>query len=74
MEDLLGCRVLDADSGELLGELCDVSVTGANDVWHVRRGEREYLVPAIPDVVVSVDVDAGEICLRPLKGIFDYED
>ncbi|MGI6269568.1 MAG: ribosome maturation factor RimM [Candidatus Howiella sp.] len=74
VEDLLGCRVLDADSGELLGELCDVSVTGANDVWHVRRGEREYLVPAIPDVVVSVDVDAGEICLRPLKGIFDYED
>ncbi len=73
VEDLLGCRVLDADSGESLGDLCDVSVTGANDVWHVRRAGREYLVPAIPDVVVSIDIDAGEIRLRPLKGIFDHE-
>ena len=68
------CRVLDADSGEALGILSEVSATGANDVWHVQREGKEYLVPAIPDVVVSVDVDGEEIRLRPLKGIFDDAD
>ena len=74
VDDLIGCRVLDADSGEELGLLSDVSKTGANDVWHITRAGREYLVPAIPDVVVSVDVATEQVVLRPLKGIFDDED
>lgn len=75
IEDLLGCKVYDSQSGELLGELCDVSKTGANDVWHIKgEDKREYLVPAIPDVVDSVDVDGGIIKITPLKGIFDDED
>lgn len=74
IDDLIGCAVTDADSGESLGTLTDVSATGANDVWHIEKGGREYLVPAIPDVIVSVDIDAGAVVLRPLKGIFDDED
>ena len=74
IQDLMGCRVLDADTGEELGMLSDVSATGANDVWHIKRGEQEYLVPSIPDVVVRVDLDKEEIMLRPLKGIFDDAD
>lgn len=58
-----------------MGELCDVSKTGANDVWHIKgEDKKEYLVPAIPDVVDSVDVDGGIIKITPLKGIFDHED
>ena len=75
IEDLLGCKVYDSQSGDFLGELCDVSKTGANDVWHIKgEDKREYLVPAIPDVVDSVDVDGGIIKITPLKGIFDHED
>ena len=75
IEDLLGCKVYDSQSGNFLGELCDVSKTGANDVWHIKgEDKKEYLVPAIPDVVDSVDVDGGIIKITPLKGIFDHED
>lgn len=75
IEDLLGCKVYDSQSGDFLGELCDVSKTGANDVWHIKgEDKKEYLVPAIPDVVDSVDVDGGIIKITPLKGIFDHED
>lgn len=74
IEDLIGCTVTDADTGALLGQLTEVSATGANDVWHIERAGKTYLVPAIPDVIVSVDVDAAAITLRPLKGIFDDED
>ncbi len=74
--DLLGCEAVDADNeSKSYGELCDVSQTGANDVWHIRGANgREYLIPAIPDVVVSTDVDNNRVVIRPLKGIFDDED
>ena len=71
--DLFGCEVFDADTNEKLGVICDVSQTGANDVWHIKRETREYLIPSIPDVVINVDIDGGRVVIRPLKGIFDDE-
>ena len=74
--ELIGCRVFDADDeSKSYGTLTDVSPTGANDVWHITdEGGREYLIPAIPDVVISTDVENDSIIIRPLKGIFDDED
>ena len=74
VDDLIGCTVFAADGDTLLGELSEVSETGANDVWHIKRDGKEYLVPAIEQVIVSVDIDAGKIILNPMKGIFDDED
>ncbi len=73
--ELIGCKVFDADNAEICyGELTDVSQTGANDVWHITKNGKEYLIPAIPDVVVETDVAADRVTIRPLKGIFDDED
>lgn len=74
ISDILDASVYDYDTNELLGTLCDVSQTGANDVWHIKKDDKEYLVPVIDEVVVSVDVDAAKIVIKPLKGIFDDED
>lgn len=74
IQDLLGLLVYDVDSGECLGRLTDISQTGANDVWHVERGGKTYLVPAIEGVILEVDIEAKRAVIRPLKGIFDDED
>lgn len=73
IEELIGCRVFDADDSSVCyGELCAVSSTGANDVWHIRVPDgNEVLIPAIRDVVVKVDVESGVILIRPLRGLFD---
>ena len=71
--DLLGCEVFDADTNELLGKITDVSETGANDVWHITRNSKEYLVPAIADVIVSVEKKKKKAVIRPMKGIFDED-
>ncbi|MBQ8959750.1 MAG: 16S rRNA processing protein RimM [Ruminococcus sp.] len=68
--DLIGLEVKDADTGQLYGKIIDVMQTGANDVYVV-KGEREYLVPAIAEVVVSTDIDGGAMTIRPLEGLFD---
>lgn len=74
ISEIIGAKVFDADTNALLGTLADVSPTGANDVWHIKNSDREYLVPAIHDVIVSVDINTDTIKIRPLKGIFDDED
>ena len=70
IQDLMGMEVKDADTGVLYGKITDVMQTGANDVY-VIQGEKEYLVPAIPDVVVSTDVDGNLMLIRPLEGLFE---
>lgn len=74
ISDLLGCTVIDADTRDTLGILADVTETGANDVWHIKKEDKEYLVPAIEEVIVSVQPEKESVVIRPLKGIFDNED
>lgn len=71
IQDLIGMEVKDADSDALYGTIADVMQTGANDVYVVRGEEREYLVPAIADVVISTDLDSNKMTIRPLDGLFD---
>lgn len=75
IEELIGCDVFDADDGEKrYGAISDVSETGANDVWHIKADDdREYLIPAIPSVVIDTDVRENRVLIRPMKGIFDDE-
>ena len=72
IQDLLGLTVVDADDGHSYGTLCDYSETGANDVYHIRFADgKERLIPAIPQVVVAVDVAGGVMQIRPLPGLFE---
>lgn len=73
VDELIGCKAIDAETDAELGIITDVSKTGANDVWHITRDNKEYLVPAIPDVIVSVDIEKEIAILKVLKGIFDDE-
>ena len=67
--------MFDADDGKRYGELCQVSKTGANDVYHIKFADgSEKLIPVIPSVVIKTDVEGGRIEIRPLKGLFDDED
>ena len=68
--DLIGLTVKDADTGEDYGKIKDVIQTGARDVY-VINGQKELLIPAIPDVIIDVDIKAGEMLIRPLEGLFD---
>ncbi len=71
IQDLIGLEVRDADSDIVYGKITDVMQTGANDVYVIKSDEREYLVPAIADVIISTDVDEGFMTIRPLDGLFD---
>ena len=74
IQDLIGLEVLDADTGASYGKLTDVLQTGANDVYEVRdESGKTVLIPAIPDVVLETNLDAGTMQIRPLEGLFDED-
>ena len=67
---LIGVRVRTVD-GRALGEIADVIDTGANDVYIVRDGTREILLPAIPNVVKEINLDRGEMVVELIEGLVD---
>jgi 16S rRNA processing protein RimM len=75
IQDLIGLEVHDADSDKIWGVIRDVMQTGANDVYSIwnAQEQREYLVPAIPDVVLETNIEAGTMTIRPLEGLFDAD-
>ena len=74
INDIVGCAVLDAETGEEYGAISDVSETGANDVWHIKKEDNEYYIPNVPTFVKKVDIDNKKVFITPLKGTFSDED
>ena len=55
--DLIGLRVFLID-GTSLGNIESIIETGSNDVYVVRKGNRETLIPALEKVVKAVDLES----------------
>ena len=64
---IVGLKVVEEDGREI-GVVADVLRTGAHPVWVV-RGLREVLIPATPQVVRKVDLDAGRITVALPAGL-----
>lgn len=60
-----------AHDGRYLGTVVDLIYTGSNDVYVVRNGSQETLIPALRDVVRSIDLGRGEVHLYPMAGWLD---
>lgn len=56
--DLIGLSVFDA-AHNYLGKIDSILETGSNDVYVVKDGDRETLVPALESVVTLVDPEKG---------------
>ncbi len=61
--------VVKTTTGETLGQIAEVLDTGANDVYVIRSGEREILIPAIPSVIKQTDLERGEMIIEPMAGL-----
>jgi 16S rRNA processing protein RimM len=68
LHELIGLRV-ETGAGELLGTIAEVLQPGANDVYVVRGPRGEILVPAIRDVVTSIDIAGGLVRIDPPPGL-----
>ena len=69
LADLIGLKVVNDDTGEELGILEEVLTPPAHEVYVVRGGGKEYLIPAVDAFLRGTDVDAGWVRVHLLEGM-----
>ena len=67
IQDIIGAAVVD-ENGQEVGKLTDVMETPASRIYVV-QGETEHLIPAVPEFIMSTDVDAGIITVHMIEGM-----
>jgi len=65
---LIGLEVR-TTGGELLGNITQILTADSNDNYVVRGTEGEILIPAIEDVVKSIDLNKGCIIIEAIDGL-----
>lgn len=62
------------EAGRALGEIREVILGVANDIWVTGPPSNEVLIPALKDVVVSVDVAGRRVVVRDVPGLTAPDD
>lgn len=76
IHQIIGIRVFCSD-GKELGEIVDVLQPGSNDVYVIRgmdivnNTEREYLIPAIKDVIKYINIEDKKMIIEPIEGLIE---
>ena len=74
IQDIIGLVVKDIDSGEVYGKISEVYQNGATDVYSIKKENgTELMFPYIDEVVKKIDIEAGEMLIKPLEGLFDED-
>ena len=55
--------------GELVGNITEILTSESNDSYVVHGIKGEILIPAIEDVVKSIDLDEGRVIIEPMEGL-----
>lgn len=66
--DLIGLTVINVDTGEELGKVTDVLTYPAQDIYVV-HGEREYMIPDVPEFIREINEAEGCIRVHLLEGM-----
>ena len=65
-----GARVETPD-GRVVGAFVGIEGGGSQDLWVITDGARERLIPAVPEIVVEVNVAERRIVIDPPPGLLE---
>ena len=65
-----GARVETRD-GRVAGAFVGIEGGSGQDLWVITDGERERLLPAVPEIVVEVNVAERQIVIDPPEGLLE---
>lgn len=72
--DLIDSQVFDMESN-LIGTLVDVLKGSSNDVYVVKNlgKNKEYLIPAVKQFIIKVDILEKKIIINPIEGMVEWK-
>lgn len=65
---IIGLEVY-TDEGRFLGKITEISPAGGSDIYIINGESGEILIPAIEDVIKSIDLENKRITVRLLEGL-----
>ncbi len=72
--DLIGCKVINNDTNEILGTIKDVKNLGASDIYYIEsENGAEYMFPAVDEFLMGTDIDAKTVRIKVIEGMFDED-
>ncbi|WP_281746087.1 ribosome maturation factor RimM [Thermanaerovibrio acidaminovorans] len=72
IDDIIGLEVVEDETDAVLGVVEDVMPTGSNDVYEVRTPDGVLkMIPATGEVIRKVDLEARQIRVHLLEGLWD---
>ena len=69
LADIYGLEVRDAQTGEVLGKIADVLTLPANNVYVVKGGPRELMIPAVPQFIAETNIEGGYVRVNMMEGL-----
>jgi len=68
---IIGLQV-QTEEGTILGTVVDILETGSNDVYVIKNEQgKEFLIPALKEVVKGIHLEKGLMLVRPLPGMLE---
>lgn len=72
--ELIGIKVF-LDSGRFLGTLREIIDTGSNDIFVVKEGDNEFLIPALHGIVLKIDPGNKRMIIAGnIDGLLDIDE
>jgi 16S rRNA processing protein RimM len=71
--ELLGLKVFTSDD-EFLGVVSQIIPSGNSEIYVVKNGDREVLLPATREVVNHIDLENGKMMVSVLEGLLDLDE
>lgn len=67
LQDIIGAKVVD-EGGNEIGTLVEIMERPSSNIYVV-KGETEHLIPAVPEFIMSTDIDSGLVTVRLIEGM-----
>lgn len=67
LQDIIGAAVVD-EAGNAVGTLEEIMETPASRIYVV-RGEREHMIPAVPEFILAADAERGIVTVHLIEGM-----
>ena len=71
--EILGMKV-ETEEGKRIGRVKEIFPTGAHDVYVVEGKRGEIFLPAIEEVIQSIDLERGVMKVTRMEGLWEEED
>lgn len=75
IQDLLGLKVLDANTGYCYGSILNITHPGHHDVYEVEtKNGSKCLIPGVEPFLKEINLEEGCVKIEPIEGMFEEQD